>query len=149
MLILFVFFRHTIGSCCNFSHAVSRTTGPALIIIYAVFPVCAAIVFNTFMTESFDDGTERLLYDFSVQVSDAHYDLMLKYAICMVAVYPVGIPLLFAVILFRNRRALRDESREVDGELVRDSKGSLDQVAVLFDVYKPRKWWWEVSLYFS
>ena len=60
--------------------------------------------------------------------------------------YPIGVPLVFAAILFKHRRALRDESRGADGELLRDSDQSLDSIALLFDVYKPKKWWWEVSL---
>ena len=68
---------------------------------------------------------------------------MYMYAVINVAIYPVGVPLLFATILIKNRRALKDESRDADGELVRNSNSSLDRFAVLFDVYKPKKWWWE------
>ena len=95
------------------------------------------------MTESFDDGTERLLYDLSFDVTDSRYDAMYAYAAINVLIYPVGIPLLFATILIKNRGALKDESRDAGGELVRDSNPSLDRFAVLFDVYKPKKWWWE------
>ena len=62
----------------------------------------------------------------------------------MVFVYPVGVPLMFATILFVYRRALRDDSQDADNELVRHSNPGLDRLAVLFDVYKPEKWWWEV-----
>ena len=144
VLILFVFFRNLFVACCNPFHAATRTTGPALVIVYMVFPISAATIFNTFMTESFDDGNQRLTYDLSFDVTDPRYDFTFKYALIMVFVYPVGIPLLFATILFANRRALRDESRGEDNELIRNSNPALDRFAVLFDVYRPEKWWWEV-----
>lgn len=59
--------------------------------------------------------------------------------------YPVGVPLVFAGILMKHRRALQDESRGTRGELLRDSNRNLDSIALLFDVYTPNKWWWEVS----
>ena len=62
-----------------------------------------------------------------------------------VFVYPIGVPLMFAVMLIKHWRALRDESRGAGRELLRDSNRNLDSIAVLFDVYKPKKWWWEVS----
>ena len=53
---------------------------------------------------------------------------------------------MFTTVLFKHWRALRDESRGANGELLRDSNQNLDSIALLFDVYKPKKWWWEVSL---
>ena len=62
-----------------------------------------------------------------------------------VFVYPIGVPFLFATILFVNRRAIKNETRGGDNWLVRDSNPTLERLAVLYDVYKPEKWWWEVS----
>ena len=144
MLILLVFFRNLFVARFNARDAVGRTIGLALVIVYAVFPVSAATIFNTFMTEAFDDGNKRLAYDLSFDITDHRYNPMVKYALVMVFVYPIGIPLLFATILFVNRRALRDKTRGADDELVRHSNPTLDKFAILFDVYKPEKWWWEV-----
>ena len=144
VLVLLVFCRNLIVAGFKARGAAEMTVGPALVIVYAVFPISAATIFNTFMTESFDDGNERLAYDLSFDVTDHRYDPMVKYALVMVFVYPIGVPFLFATILFVNRRALRDKTRGVDDELVRHSNPTLDKFAILFDVYKPEKWWWEV-----
>ena len=86
LLVLLVFLRNLFVTCCKPYHAATRTTGPALIIIYAVFPISATTIFNTFMTESFDDGNERLAYDLNFDVTDPRYDIMFKYALVMVCV---------------------------------------------------------------
>ena len=39
---------------------------------------------QTFKTESFDDGSVRLLYDLGVQVTDLDYHVMRTYALIMV-----------------------------------------------------------------
>ena len=45
-LALLVFARNLLVTCFKCRDAVARTTGPAIVIIYAVFPVCAATIFN-------------------------------------------------------------------------------------------------------
>ena len=117
VLVLLVFFRNLIVACFKARDAADMTVGPALVIVYMVFPISAASIFNTFMTESFDDGNKRLAYDLSFDVTDHRYDLMVKYALVMVLVYPIGVPFMFATILFVNRRVLRDETRGADHEL--------------------------------
>ena len=87
VLVLFVFLRNLFVTRCNPFHAATRTTGPALVIVYAVFPISAATIFNTFMIESFDDGNKRLTYDLSFDVTDPRYDLTFKYALTMVRVH--------------------------------------------------------------
>ena len=84
LLVVLLFIRNLFLTCCKPYHAATRTTGPALVIVYAVFPISAATIFNTFMTESFDDGNKRLTYDLSFDVTDPRYDIMFKYALTMV-----------------------------------------------------------------
>ena len=112
LLVVFVFIRNVVVTSFNFRDAAARTTGPAIVIVYVVFPVCAATIFDvgesilacagtrthtnrhtrthsrarthtlrltdthaqTFKTESFADGSERLLYDLSFQVTDRYDD---------------------------------------------------------------------------
>ena len=80
LLVLLVFVGNLLVACFDPRDAVVRTTRPALVIVYAVFPISATTIFNTFMTESFDDGNKRLSYDLSFDVTDPRYDLMFKYA---------------------------------------------------------------------
>jgi len=55
--------------------------------VYAIFPISAATIFNTFMIESFDDGNKRLTYDLSFDVTDPRYDFTFKYALTTVRVH--------------------------------------------------------------
>ena len=87
MLVILVFIRNLFASCFKCRDAAVKTTGPALVIVYAVFPISAATIFNTFMTESFDDGNERLTYDLSFDVTGPRYGVMSKYAFLMVCLH--------------------------------------------------------------
>ena len=62
----------------------------------------------------------------------------------MVFVWPVGVPALFATILVLLREELRNDTKDADGELVRNNNRRIDRFAFFFDVYKPNCWWWEI-----
>ena len=62
----------------------------------------------------------------------------------MVFVWPVGVPALFATILIRLRKELRNDAIDKDGELVRNNNRRIDRFAFFYDVYKPNCWWWEI-----
>jgi hypothetical protein len=55
----------------------------------------------------------------------------------MMAFYPLGIPLLYWSLLFRNRKKL-------ESERMRDADESLLKTAFLWDMYEPAYWWFEV-----
>ena len=56
----------------------------------------------------------------------------------MVAIYPIGVPLLFAYLLFKKRERIKKpmEEREKDEELF--------GMEFLFDNYKPKFWYFEI-----
>ena len=64
------------------------------------------------------------------------------YAAFMILVYPVGIPLLYAVVLGRERRLLRDEATR-DEALARRDTG-VTRTEMLWETYDARCWWWEI-----
>ena len=53
-------------------------------------------------------------------------------------------PALFAVILIRLRKELRNTATDEHGELVRNNNRRIDRYAFFYDVYKPNCWWWEI-----
>ena len=59
------------------------------------------------------------------------------YADVMMFFYPVGIPLLYFVLLYRAKEKLKAENRGED-EL-------LHKIAFLWESYEPRVWWFEIS----
>ena len=56
----------------------------------------------------------------------------------MVLIYPIGVPLLFAYLLFKKRERIKKpmEEREKDEELF--------GMEFLFDNYKPKFWYFEI-----
>ena len=82
-----------------------------LLVTYLVMPPVSAKVFHVWACRSFDtaDATEGgesevesyLVVDMGIDCDSERYHHMQAYAIAMVLVYPVGIPLLYATLLFR------------------------------------------------
>ena len=130
-------------SCFDLALAAKRSTGVALLILYVMLPVTSATIFSIFGCEDFDDGTSLLRTDFSVSCQDPRYAFFRKFALITVLIWPVGVPTLFAVILIRLRKELRNDKKDEDGELVRNNNRRIDRYAFFFDVYKPNCWWWE------
>ena len=56
----------------------------------------------------------------------------------MVAIYPIGVPLLFAYLLFRKRERIKRPTEE------REKDEALFGMEFLFDNYKPKFWYFEI-----
>ncbi|CAM9121469.1 unnamed protein product, partial [Discosporangium mesarthrocarpum] len=72
---------------------------------FALVPASNTIL-QTFFCESFDDGRTLLQADYSIDCDSEEHGQYRLYAVAMVLVYPVGIPTLYTVILFKSRRSL-------------------------------------------
>ncbi|CAB1099999.1 unnamed protein product [Ectocarpus sp. CCAP 1310/34] len=79
-----------------------------LLLTFLVYSSVSSTVFQTFACETLDDGNEYLRADFRIHCTDAKHKAFEVYAGVMLAVYPVGIPLLYAILLFRRRHVLVD-----------------------------------------
>ena len=172
-LIILLYFYNLCRSCFDFTLTAKRSTGVALLILYAMLPVTSATIFSTFGCEDFDDGTSLLrsgtrglaertharthesahaptptphshtrVYthspthppltrtplpaaDFSVSCQDPRYAWFKMFALIMVFVWPVGVPVTFAAILISRRKELRNDATDKDGELVRNNDRSI------------------------
>ena len=73
-------------------------------LFYVLFPSNSARIFATLQCETLDDPqqTSFLRKDFSVDCKDPFHDISSIYAIAMVAIYPLGIPLVYAWLLFHK-----------------------------------------------
>lgn len=83
----------------------------SVLVIFMVYPSVTQIVFSFFQTHTLDDGSTYLISDYSVNVADDAYLSMRWYAYLMVAVWPFGVPLVIAMLLFRSRGALSELRR--------------------------------------
>ena len=84
----------------------SYCTETAMMIFFLVYPSVSAMLFATFSCEGFDDGTSYLRADYSLNC-----DALLKirwYARIMLFVYPLGLPLLYAGVIYFHTRQVSE-----------------------------------------
>lgn len=84
-----------------------------LLVLFIVLPSCSSKIFATFVCDSFDingdDGTANFLQsDYAIDCDSQRYSILLSYSIVMIIIYPIGVPCLFAVLLWHDRHELMD-----------------------------------------
>ena len=63
-------------------------------------------------------GSEAFLYvDYSIDCNSKEYAAMIPFAIAMILIYPVGLPLAFGILTFTHRAILRDEDAFFDEKM--------------------------------
>ena len=96
------------------------------IVLFLVYPSVSSAIFNFFNTETFDgEGEEPLTVlraDRSIDVTSPQYKAFFVYAMAMTVLYPIGVPVLYSLMLYRSRHALREMRRL---ELLRDADYNL------------------------
>mmetsp|Transcript_86908 Transcript_86908/g.168344 ORF Transcript_86908/g.168344 Transcript_86908/m.168344 type:complete len:312 (-) Transcript_86908:193-1128(-) len=78
----------------------------------------------------------------SISCSNSRYIKFRIYVICMIIVYPVGIPFMYAVLLWSNRAVLSDQA-----SLDREAKvgyPTVGHLKFLFEAYSPEYYFFEV-----
>ena len=87
--------------------AVRRKHANATIVIaLLLYSVASSAVFRAFACDPLDDGKVYLRSDYRIECSSPKHKAFQIYAAFMLVVYPLGIPTLFALLLFRNRKLL-------------------------------------------
>ncbi|CAM9415384.1 unnamed protein product, partial [Laminaria digitata] len=120
--------------------AVRRKHASAVLLLtFLVYSSVSSTVFRMFACESLDDGYTYLRADYTILCDSAKHEALQVYAAFMIAVYPVGIPLLYAVILFRNRDVLRDGDRRIC-----DTSPECQSSGDLWQPYKPSRFYYEL-----
>lgn len=110
-----------------------------LLIAFIVLPTTSTKIFRTFLCLDFEEG-RFLAADLSIDCDGTFFLMMRFYAACAITVYPVGIPLGFLAVLYKNRTAIssRDISKPCPLEL--------RHIAILFEHYTngTTSLYWEV-----
>ena len=109
----------------------------ALFMAFLLYSSVSSVVFQTFSCDPLDDGHSYLRADYSIECYNKEHRAYQIYAMIMIFVYPVGIPALFAGLLFRNKPVLEDKTRSKE-DLVTKSTTSL------WKPYKPSRFYYEV-----
>ena len=96
----------------SFRKAVTSSISKILTISFLVFISTSSTLFGYFKTDEIvDTGMTYLELDYTVDVHKSRYTEMQAYAVAMLFVYPLGIPALYFVLLFRERKTLMNPER--------------------------------------
>ncbi|CAN0502464.1 unnamed protein product, partial [Scytosiphon promiscuus] len=106
-----------------------------LLLTFLVYSSTSSTVFQTFACETLEDGIEYLRADYRIHCTDAKHKAFEVYAGIMVFVYPFGIPLLYAFLLYQHRDVLADSGAD---------KSGARSISGLWEPYKPGRFFYEV-----
>ena len=106
-----------------------------LLLTFFIYSSASSTVFQTFACETLDDEVEYLRADYRIICTDAKHRAFELYAGIMIMVYPVGIPLLYAALLFQRRQVLADAGAD---------KTVAQPIADLWEPYRPERYYYEV-----
>lgn len=109
---------------------------------YLVLPSVSVTIFQTFICQNIDPDNEDssqedlfLVADMSISCTSTYYYSWVFYACIMLVVYPIGIPLCYFVLLYRNRADIitRDEVLEKEEEKDKDGRTMSQHIADSLD----------------
>ena len=103
-------------------------------LLFYAFPIVFSWAFRALDCEEFDDGTRFLRVDYSLDCNDAEHGRVVSLAWVAIALYPIGIPLLYLTLLLSARQAILAEQPT-------DLSRSL---TFLHQDYAPSMYWWEM-----
>ncbi|CAM9622136.1 unnamed protein product, partial [Laminaria digitata] len=106
-----------------------------LLLLLIVYSSVSSTVFRMFACDSLDDGEEYPRADYRILCTDAKHRALQVYAGLMIAVYPVGIPLVFGVLLYRHRNVL---------SVLGADKAPAQSIARLWTPYLPNRFFYEI-----
>ncbi|CAN0099518.1 unnamed protein product [Ectocarpus sp. 12 AP-2014] len=106
-----------------------------LLLTFLVYSSASSMVFQTFACEELDDGIEYLRADYRIKCDDSEHKDFEAYAGFMVMVYPLGIPLLYAFLLFQRRDVLAEPHAD---------RTIAQSIAALWEAYRPERFYYEV-----
>jgi hypothetical protein len=119
-----------------------------LAMTFLIYSTVSTTVFQTFACDTIDDSantkTSYLRADYSIQCGTAKHTLYRVYAAFMVIIYPLGIPALYALLLWNNRHKLRSNTETSVHMPNRHKDESLRSTRFLWKSYTHKMYYWEV-----
>lgn len=129
-----------------------------LFFTYVIFAPCSTVVLNTFECETMASGDTFMHMDYTTQCQTYRHKLMRIYAGVFIFIYPLGIPTMYFVLLYRRRDEIDPMipgfdkkprmSTNPDGvraaAALRYENHGLQPLSFLFESYEPQFWCWEL-----
>ena len=108
-----------------------------LFIMFYVYNGSSSVIIPMYECEKLDDGHDYLRVDYSIDCDSNKHMILKSFAGVMIMVYPLGIPALFALLLFENRRVLLNRD-------LRENAPSVKAISDLWKPYKPSRFYYEI-----
>ena len=108
-----------------------------LLLTFLVYSSASSLVFQMFDCEHLEDSNYYLRADYQIQCDSSKHRALQMYAGIMIALYPLGIPVWYAFLLFRDRGVLANEERRTNNPSVRSTSD-------LWKPYKSSRYFYEV-----
>jgi hypothetical protein len=119
-----------------------------LAMTFLIYSTVSTTVFQTFACDTIDDSatvkTSCLRADYSIQCGTSEHQSYIVYAVVLVFIYPVGIPALYAWLLWKNKHELSSKTDASEHMLDRSKDVSLRSTRFLWKSYTSRMYYWEV-----
>ena len=122
----------------NLRNARQKHVSMTLLVTFLVYSSASSIVFQMFACDDLDDGNLYLRADYTIACDSPKHRALQIYASLMILLYPMGIPTLYACLLFRHRRILQKSEKDREESL--EVMPTLD----LWKSYKPQYFYYEV-----
>ena len=103
-------------------------------LLFLAYPLVAQVAFQAFACEQFGPGNAYLRADYTIRCSSHEHMSVKIVAVLGIGLYPVGIPLCFALLLFRARHAIQGAQPTPLSKAL----------AFLHSDYQPRFFAWEL-----
>jgi hypothetical protein len=122
-----------------------------LVFSFLALPGICIFIFKTFSCkdlDKYDAFPEDNIYmqaDYSVSCTSDRYYWGRNYAIGMIFIYPIGVPLFYFLLLWTNRDDIK--SRKSPG-FSQDQRDGILPLRFLYDSYNPKYWYWYVCKHF-
>lgn len=108
-----------------------------LLVTFLVYSSVSAMIFRMFACEALDDEKTYLTADYRIECDSPKHRRLQIYSAFMVIIYPIGIPLLYAVLLFQSRADLKVEA-------TRGRNPRVQLISDLWQPYTPQCFYYEV-----
>lgn len=131
--------RRNYGSEAALQKVGQKHMSMVLLISFLVYSSVSETVFQTFACEDLDDGKQYLRADYRIECDSPEHQVFQVFAGIMIFVYPMGIPLFYAYLLYKYRRVLESED-----EGTRETNPQVQPISDLWAPYKPRRFYYEV-----
>ncbi|CAN0122023.1 unnamed protein product [Ectocarpus sp. 6 AP-2014] len=109
-----------------------------LLLTFLVYSSVSSTVFKTFACDELEDGKNYLRTDYRIECDSSKHKVFQVYAGFMILLYPLGIPMLYSIMLFRDREVLKKDKAD------RDDSARVKSTSELWQPYKPSVFYYEV-----